>query len=185
MKCSSSLKFFLATTNLQVKNIAVICSRSSKKKVVPWSWPTLPPMQLWVKERRVVEIGSEHPYHMLQCARCTNLAMPNKFSCKKRAFAKLPYVWVVLYIVFKHPYSTGHHTKQGCCDKMFPSDDYIAAMVDYWRAVILLVGQFGTSFLLTYVHMLPSSWYTIHMTIHLTIPYHVSLLKPYIWEHSS
>ena len=31
MKCSSSLKFFFATKNLQVKNIAVVCSRSSKK----------------------------------------------------------------------------------------------------------------------------------------------------------
>ena len=36
-------------------------------------------------------------------------------------------------IVSKHPYSTGHQIKQGCCDKKFPSDDYIAVIISNGR----------------------------------------------------
>ena len=36
-------------------------------------------------------------------------------------------------IVSKPPFSTGHQIKQGCCDKKFPSDDYIAVIISNGR----------------------------------------------------
>ena len=55
------------------------------------------------------------------------------FRLTKEGFRKTYHIWVVLYIVFKHPFSTGHQIKQGCCDKKFPSDDYIAVIISNGR----------------------------------------------------